>query len=96
MMLMQETKLKELNSFILQSMCGAFKTDFVHVDADGSSGGLITVWKSDFFKLESSYCNRRFILVETSMKSEIHMKGRVVQTGKEECLISTVSLRPWR
>ena len=42
---------------------GGYETDSVHVDADGSSGGLITVWKSDFFKLEFSCCSRRFILI---------------------------------
>ena len=33
--------------------------DSVHVDADGSAGGLISIWRSDFFKLVSS-CYSRF------------------------------------
>ena len=36
--------------------------DSVHVDADGSAGGLITIWRFDFFKLVSSGCGRYFAL----------------------------------
>ena len=37
--------------------------DSVHVDADGSAGGLITIWRSDFFKLVSSGCSSYFALI---------------------------------
>ena len=36
--------------------------DSVHVDADGSAG-LISIWRSDFFKLVSSGCSRYFALI---------------------------------
>ncbi|XP_057472861.1 uncharacterized protein LOC130761391 [Actinidia eriantha] len=41
MLLLQETKLKDLKPIILQSIWGISEVDFVHVDADGSAGGLI-------------------------------------------------------
>ena len=37
--------------------------DSVHVDADGSDGGIITIWRPNFFKLVSSFCNRNFVLM---------------------------------
>ncbi|GFS37612.1 hypothetical protein Acr_00g0053050 [Actinidia rufa] len=50
MLLLQETKFKDLKPIILQSIWGISEVDFVHVDADGSAGGLITLWRTEFFR----------------------------------------------
>ena len=62
-LLQQETKLKELKSNILQSIWGNSEHDSVHVDADGSAGGIITIWKPNFFRLVSPRYNRNFVLI---------------------------------
>ena len=51
MLLLQETKLKDLKPIILQSIRGISEVDSVHVDANGSADGLITLWSPEFFRL---------------------------------------------
>ncbi|GFZ09210.1 hypothetical protein Acr_20g0010180 [Actinidia rufa] len=46
---LKETKLKELKSNIFQSIWENSMLDSAHVVTDGSAGGLITIWRSDFF-----------------------------------------------
>lgn len=54
MLLLQETKLKDLKPIILQSIWGISEVESVHVDADGSAGGLITLWSPSFFIFEDT------------------------------------------
>ena len=63
MLLLQETKLKETRPTLIKSIWGNAELEYVHVDADGSAGGIITVWRPDFFKLTSACCSRNFVLI---------------------------------
>ncbi|KAI8562172.1 hypothetical protein RHMOL_Rhmol03G0014100 [Rhododendron molle] len=64
MLLIQETKQKSISGNFIESLWGDTTYDYVEVDADGCAGGLLTVWNSDFFKLEAACCRRNFILIQ--------------------------------
>ncbi|WJX40941.1 hypothetical protein P8452_28364 [Trifolium repens] len=52
----QETKVEKLDRRICTSLWGSNEFDFVFKEADGRSGGLLTIWGLESFKLTSSVC----------------------------------------
>ncbi|KAG5561224.1 hypothetical protein RHGRI_004297 [Rhododendron griersonianum] len=69
MLLLQETNLKDISKAVIGSLWGVTDCDYLEVDAIGSAGGPLTIWNSDFFKLEAVCCNRNFILLKGSLWS---------------------------
>ncbi|KAK2372032.1 DNA-(apurinic or apyrimidinic site) endonuclease [Trifolium repens] len=50
----QETKAEKLDRRTCTSLWGSYEFDFVFKEADGRSGGLLTIWGLKSFKLISS------------------------------------------
>ncbi|KAE9447616.1 hypothetical protein C3L33_20484, partial [Rhododendron williamsianum] len=57
------------------------KFEYAEVDAIVSAGGLICIWNSNFFKLDSSCCNRNFILLKEWGKTLQYDHGSKEQMG---------------
>ncbi|XVF79317.1 hypothetical protein PTKIN_Ptkin14bG0211600 [Pterospermum kingtungense] len=64
----QETKLKEVSPRIHRWLWGNETISFEVVVSDGNSGGLISVWRNDFFSVDLKYVSQRFILLLGTIK----------------------------
>lgn len=53
MLFVQETKLENIDKYAIQRIWGNGDMDFVCSNAIGSSGGLLTIWRKDFFKVDN-------------------------------------------
>ncbi|XP_057418742.1 uncharacterized protein LOC130712948 [Lotus japonicus] len=72
MALLQETKLDSTRIKILESFAKAVRMESVSIPATGSAGGLITLWNSATFTMESVIKNERFIgLLVKSLKDSL-------------------------
>ncbi|XP_057469671.1 uncharacterized protein LOC130758752 [Actinidia eriantha] len=105
MLLLQETKLKELRPILIKSIWGNAEHEYVHIDADGSAGGIITVWRPDFFKLISSCCSRNFVLISGIILPDfpctiLNVYGPNTVSKRRDVWVSIVNLKgyfpsPW-
>ncbi|KAH7860022.1 hypothetical protein Vadar_008237 [Vaccinium darrowii] len=59
----QETKLEQLDSFQIKKMWYDSEVQVESVNAEGLSGGLLSMWNAQMFKAEEVILNRRFILI---------------------------------
>ncbi|GJW03842.1 RNA-directed DNA polymerase, eukaryota [Tanacetum coccineum] len=59
----QETKLKDCDVFCVRSFWPRPYVDFIHSDSVGASGGILTVWDSRVFSMESQFVDCNFIVV---------------------------------
>lgn len=57
----QETKMEEIPNKLLLSIWKDPKLKWAFSPSSGSSGGLISLWQSDFFQMESCYCEQHWI-----------------------------------
>ncbi|XVF78437.1 hypothetical protein PTKIN_Ptkin14bG0133000 [Pterospermum kingtungense] len=73
MLLLQESKLKEVTPRLSSWLFGniGFISEFVL--SDGNSGGLITCWKDEFFSMESKILSQQFILLIGTIK-EVNLR----------------------
>ncbi|KAL7234122.1 hypothetical protein ACSBR1_017671 [Camellia fascicularis] len=62
MVLFQETKRIEISEQFLKTLWPEDLVDFMAVDAKGSAGGLLCVWKPEVFELIDSCSNRNYII----------------------------------
>ncbi|KAK8628221.1 hypothetical protein V6N13_063931 [Hibiscus sabdariffa] len=61
----QESKLKLVNSRIVDQMCGTSnKYKFSFVAPEGSAGGLISLWDPEFFKCEHCLRSKSYIILQ--------------------------------
>ncbi|XP_058726281.1 uncharacterized protein LOC131597610 [Vicia villosa] len=51
----QGTKLSGIECNIVKEMWGDNQVEWSHLDANGASGGILTMWKKDFFNLNFSF-----------------------------------------
>lgn len=63
MVFLQETKLKEDGARIRRGLWGNESVSYVMVESDGSSGGLISCWRNDFFVVENQITSQRYVLL---------------------------------
>ncbi|XVE94527.1 hypothetical protein REPUB_Repub02eG0016400 [Reevesia pubescens] len=61
--LLQETKLQQVDDFIVRSLWGTSNISWEFSGSLGASGGLITLWDENFFRLESKFIAQRYILL---------------------------------
>ena len=69
MILIQESKLQEVNERIFRSLSGKCPYQGEWVGSVGATGGLITLWDENFFSMESKVVSQRFILLEGTVVS---------------------------
>lgn len=69
MVLIQESKLRSVTTELVNSIWGIAEHQYMEVDSEGSSGGIITIWHSDFFKLEECCSRRNFLLLKGIIKA---------------------------
>lgn len=62
-MMIQETKLEQLDSFQVNNLWYESEVNMAIAEAEGMSGGLLTLWNAQTFKVEEVITSRRFILV---------------------------------
>ena len=60
---LQETKLSSFNNSIVNSIGGGWLTKGIGVEAEGSAGGIITLWNEDLFSANACINNSRCIAV---------------------------------
>ncbi|XP_071727355.1 uncharacterized protein [Rutidosis leptorrhynchoides] len=58
---LQETKVHYIDEGWVQSLWGGNNCGFVQIEAEGNSGGLLTIWDSSSFVANSAVGNRYFI-----------------------------------
>lgn len=63
MVILQETKKANVSEQFMKSIWPHDLVDYMIVDAVGSAGGLLCVWKPGIFSLADCCCNRNFILL---------------------------------
>ncbi|KAF5933855.1 hypothetical protein HYC85_030026 [Camellia sinensis] len=63
MVILQETKKANVSEQFVKSIWPHDLVDYMIVDAVGSAGGLLCVWKPRIFSLADCCCNRNFILL---------------------------------
>ncbi|XP_023761643.1 uncharacterized protein LOC111910084 [Lactuca sativa] len=64
LMAIQETQLSDLhNSLDVSSCWGNFNHGFEYVNATGRSGGLLTIWDSNFFNIEATVKSMYFLMI---------------------------------
>lgn len=63
MVMLQETKRTVMSEQFVKSMWPWDYFNFLTVDAEGSAGGLICIWKPEVFAIVDCCCNRSFILL---------------------------------
>jgi exonuclease III len=61
---LQETKLSNVDGYLMKSICGNAFTSWVCLDAVQSSGGAIVAWKDGLFQLISSVCGKYHITAQ--------------------------------
>ncbi|CAM8969112.1 unnamed protein product [Rhodiola kirilowii] len=70
MVFIQETKIVKHEERMVAAMWGGEKMSWSSVDAEGNSGGLLTVWDPEFMLLRSEVKGKGFILVQGYVKGD--------------------------
>ena len=65
----QETKLENFTPKYIKSIWNLDDIGWIHSPSDGNSGGLLTMWRNDYFTLESSRIDRNWIAIMGSFPS---------------------------
>ncbi|KAL9675958.1 hypothetical protein QQ045_004167 [Rhodiola kirilowii] len=68
MILIQESKIRKFDERVAEALWGNEKSSYGFVDAEGSKGGLITLWDPDFLKFSREVKGRGFLLVHGSVE----------------------------
>ncbi|KAH7840816.1 hypothetical protein Vadar_021954 [Vaccinium darrowii] len=61
--LIQETKLMQLDNYQINRLWYESEVQAAVAEAEGMSGGLVTLWNAQTFKAEEVITSRRYILV---------------------------------
>ncbi|KAI8567427.1 hypothetical protein RHMOL_Rhmol02G0121300 [Rhododendron molle] len=61
---MQETKLDSVDRSVTQNLWGGNNFEFRCSNLVGASGGILTLWKNDFFRATNIIIHRSFILLQ--------------------------------
>ncbi|KAK4848515.1 hypothetical protein QYF36_013977 [Acer negundo] len=64
----QESKLKSFDNRTISSLGGVRRNRGIGVDAEGASGGLITLWNKDFFTVKACISYSRCIILSDSLR----------------------------
>lgn len=67
-LLVQETKRSSLDERMVRSIWPWDLMEFMLVDAEGSAGGLLSVWNPEAFSLEDCCCTKNLILLSGTSK----------------------------
>ena len=67
--LMQETKKEVITEMFVTSICPDKNFGYMEVGADGSSGGLLCIWKKKSFELKEACCNKNFVVMTGTIQS---------------------------
>lgn len=68
--MLQETQFESLENVKLNRFWGNDDFEFIHVDATGRSGGLISLWNPRVFSKESVFSDRNLLVVSGSLKHD--------------------------
>ncbi|XP_028105888.1 uncharacterized protein LOC114304937 [Camellia sinensis] len=71
MVLLQETKKANSSDQFVMSIWPHDLVDSMYVDTDGSSGGLLCVWKLEVFSLVDCCCNKSFVILSGTLFSSL-------------------------
>ncbi|XVF29224.1 hypothetical protein REPUB_Repub15cG0102500 [Reevesia pubescens] len=63
MILLQETKLQQCDDRLIKQLWGNNSGIWEFSGSVGSAGGLISIWKEDFFTIETKIINQRYMLL---------------------------------
>ncbi|KAL9675538.1 hypothetical protein QQ045_003740 [Rhodiola kirilowii] len=77
----QETKMSKYEEKVISALWGNEKSSWGFVEAEGSRGGLLTIWNSNFMKVSCEVKGRGFLLVQGA-----------VEVNHEEVLINLVNV----
>ncbi|XVF78708.1 hypothetical protein PTKIN_Ptkin14bG0157300 [Pterospermum kingtungense] len=69
MLVIQETKIKEVSPRFHRWMWGNNSIQMECVLSNGNSGGLMSCWRDEFFSVESKFVSQRYILLVGVIKS---------------------------
>ncbi|XP_058784565.1 uncharacterized protein LOC131659380 [Vicia villosa] len=58
---LQETKLRDVQHQYVKEMWGDEWVEWSHLEAEGASGGILIMWRKDFFKLIYSFRGEGFL-----------------------------------
>lgn len=64
MMWVQETKLESIDKLVVQNIWAGNNIEFVNSSSVGASGGLLILWKKDFFRATNIIVQRSYILLQ--------------------------------
>ncbi|KAL9674520.1 hypothetical protein QQ045_030792 [Rhodiola kirilowii] len=87
MAFLQETKIKKLDDKVVESLWGRDKMGWYGSDAEGASGGLVTIWEPEFIQPSRFERGRSFDLVHGKVvvnNQEISMNFLNVYAPKTE------------
>ncbi|KAH7839407.1 hypothetical protein Vadar_003744 [Vaccinium darrowii] len=68
----QESKLEQVELSDYQRFWGNLGVAGVFSKSDGASGGLISMWNTDIFRLEQSIIHKHFILIKGYLFNDFH------------------------
>lgn len=71
-LLIQESKLRSVNNFFVNSIWGHSSFGFFEVETNESKGGLLCVWNSELFSLIQACNNRNFLLLYDSISPNFY------------------------
>ncbi|XP_058784527.1 uncharacterized protein LOC131659337 [Vicia villosa] len=57
----QETKLRNVQHQYVKELCGDEWVEWSHLEAEGAAGGILIMWKKDFFNLIYSFCGEGYL-----------------------------------
>lgn len=61
--MVQESKIERFEKSVIQRLWGNADVEFAESGSDGSSGGILTMWKANVFKSTSRIVHSNFILL---------------------------------
>lgn len=73
----QETKMEMCNSKIIKSLWNSTNIEWLFSPSIGNSGGIITMWKGDYFKASSHKIEKNWIAI-CGLLSSCHFNGTLI------------------
>lgn len=65
----QETKIEVFNQRLINSFWKNSCVEWISSPSQGNSGGIISLWRTDFFKVESTLCDKNWIAITGEIRS---------------------------
>lgn len=63
MLFIQESKLPVMDQLAASKLWRISEMEMTYMQSDGAAGGLISMWNTKKFKIQSQSCHRNFILI---------------------------------